>query len=66
VTPVARITWFQAQQPCKNSRKRLPSNAEWLLPNAAAQARRRIGTELKPHRQLIIRAGLRRRLEPLS
>jgi hypothetical protein len=22
-------TWFQAQQACKNSRKRLPSNAEW-------------------------------------
>jgi formylglycine-generating enzyme required for sulfatase activity len=27
--PSASITWFQAQQACKNSRKRLPSNAEW-------------------------------------
>jgi hypothetical protein len=29
VTPSAYNTWFQAQQACKNSRKRLPSNAEW-------------------------------------
>jgi formylglycine-generating enzyme required for sulfatase activity len=29
VTPSAYITWFQAQQACKNSQKRLPSNAEW-------------------------------------
>ena len=29
VTPAASITWFQAQQACKNARKRLPSNAEW-------------------------------------
>jgi len=29
-TPAAYITWFQAQQACKNSQKRLPSNAEWL------------------------------------
>lgn len=29
VTPAAFITWFQAQQACKNARKRLPSNAEW-------------------------------------
>ncbi len=29
VTPAAYATWFQAQQACKNSRKRLPSNAEW-------------------------------------
>ncbi|GIW44840.1 MAG: hypothetical protein KatS3mg077_2122 [Candidatus Binatia bacterium] len=29
VTPARFITWFQAQQACKNSRKRLPSNAEW-------------------------------------
>jgi len=29
VTPSAFITWFQAQQACKNSGKRLPSNAEW-------------------------------------
>lgn len=28
-TPSSRITWFQAQQACKNSQKRLPSNAEW-------------------------------------
>ena len=28
-TPAAYITWFQAQQACKNSQKRLPSNAEW-------------------------------------
>lgn len=27
--PSSRITWFQAQQACKNSGKRLPSNAEW-------------------------------------
>jgi formylglycine-generating enzyme required for sulfatase activity len=29
VTPAAFLTWFQAQQACKNARKRLPSNAEW-------------------------------------
>jgi formylglycine-generating enzyme required for sulfatase activity len=29
VTPSAFITWFQAQQACTNSAKRLPSNAEW-------------------------------------
>ena len=29
VTPSAYITWFQAQQACKNAAKRLPSNAEW-------------------------------------
>jgi hypothetical protein len=29
VTPARFITWFQAQQACKNARKRLPSNAEW-------------------------------------
>jgi len=29
VTPSAYITWFQAQQACKNSWKRLPSNADW-------------------------------------
>ncbi|MGH8656467.1 MAG: SUMF1/EgtB/PvdO family nonheme iron enzyme [Gammaproteobacteria bacterium] len=28
-TPSSRITWFQAQQACKNSGKRLPLNAEW-------------------------------------
>lgn len=27
--PSAAITWFQAQQACKNSRKRLPTSAEW-------------------------------------
>jgi len=29
VRPSANITWFQAQQACKNARKRLPTNAEW-------------------------------------
>jgi formylglycine-generating enzyme required for sulfatase activity len=29
VAPSMRITWFQAQAACKNSRKRLPTNAEW-------------------------------------
>ena len=29
VMPSGWITWFQAQQACKNSRKRLPTNAEW-------------------------------------
>jgi len=29
VTPSAYIDWFQAQQACKNARKRLPSSAEW-------------------------------------
>ena len=28
-TPSGNITWFQAQQACKNACKRLPSNAEW-------------------------------------
>jgi formylglycine-generating enzyme required for sulfatase activity len=27
--PSARITWFQAQEACANSGKRLPTNAEW-------------------------------------
>src|SRR5215470_7582356 len=29
VLPSANITWFQAQQACKNARKKLPTNAEW-------------------------------------
>jgi hypothetical protein len=29
VRPSANLTWFQAQAACRNSRKRLPSNAEW-------------------------------------
>ncbi len=29
VKPSAYVTWFQAQAACENSRKRLPSNAEW-------------------------------------
>ena len=29
VVPSAFITWFQAQQACANSAKRLPTNAEW-------------------------------------
>ena len=29
VPPSGEVTWFQAQAACKNSRKRLPSNAEW-------------------------------------
>jgi formylglycine-generating enzyme required for sulfatase activity len=31
VQPTNCATWFQAQQACGNSRKRLPSNAEWQL-----------------------------------
>jgi hypothetical protein len=27
--PSAHLTWFQAQAACENSRKRMPSNAEW-------------------------------------
>ncbi len=30
-TPSARITWFQAQEACANSGKRLPTNAEWQV-----------------------------------
>lgn len=30
-TPSGRITWFQAQEACANSRKRLPTNAEWQV-----------------------------------
>jgi hypothetical protein len=29
IIPSGYATWFQAQAACKNSRKRLPSNAEW-------------------------------------
>jgi len=29
VSPTVGATWFQAQQACFNSRKRLPTNAEW-------------------------------------
>jgi hypothetical protein len=29
VSPSGSVTWFQAQIACKNSRKRLPTNAEW-------------------------------------
>jgi formylglycine-generating enzyme required for sulfatase activity len=31
VHPTSCVTWFQAQQACGNSGKRLPSNAEWQL-----------------------------------
>jgi formylglycine-generating enzyme required for sulfatase activity len=31
VIPSAFITWFQAQEACANSRKRLPTNAEWQV-----------------------------------
>jgi formylglycine-generating enzyme required for sulfatase activity len=31
VHPTECVTWFQAQQACANSRKRLPSNGEWQL-----------------------------------
>jgi formylglycine-generating enzyme required for sulfatase activity len=31
VTPAAFITWFQAQEACANSGKRLPTNAEWQM-----------------------------------
>lgn len=31
VKPSAYITWFQARQACANSRKRLPSNADWQM-----------------------------------
>jgi len=31
VRPTVCVTWFQAQQACQNSRKRLPTNAEWQL-----------------------------------
>jgi hypothetical protein len=29
--PAARITWFQAEEACANSGKRLPTNAEWQV-----------------------------------
>jgi hypothetical protein len=29
LTPSANVTWFQAQQACRNSRKRLATSAEW-------------------------------------
>jgi formylglycine-generating enzyme required for sulfatase activity len=29
VLPASDVTWFQAQQACKNARKRLPTSAEW-------------------------------------
>jgi len=31
VTPSAYVSWFQAQQACGDSGKRLPSNAEWQM-----------------------------------
>src|SRR5262245_36150849 len=31
VTPSAFVTWFQAQQACANSGKRLPTSAEWQI-----------------------------------
>ena len=31
VVPGANITWFQAQEACANSAKRLPTSAEWQL-----------------------------------
>jgi formylglycine-generating enzyme required for sulfatase activity len=31
VTPSAYVTWFQAQEACANSAKRLPTNAEWQV-----------------------------------
>jgi formylglycine-generating enzyme required for sulfatase activity len=38
VMPSAYITWFQAQQACANSRKRLPSNADWQMAVAGTPA----------------------------
>jgi len=37
VLPTVCATWFQAQQACGHSRKRLPSNAEWQLAVAGTQ-----------------------------
>ena len=37
VAPTTCATWFQAQQACFNSRKRLPSNAEWQGAGAGTQ-----------------------------
>ncbi|HVN85319.1 MAG TPA: SUMF1/EgtB/PvdO family nonheme iron enzyme [Candidatus Binatia bacterium] len=31
VTPSAYVSWFQAQQACANSGKRLPTNTEWQM-----------------------------------
>jgi hypothetical protein len=31
VVPAAFVTWFQAQEACANSGKRLPTNAEWQV-----------------------------------
>lgn len=31
LTPSANITWFQAQEACANSGKRLPTSAEWQM-----------------------------------
>jgi formylglycine-generating enzyme required for sulfatase activity len=31
VTPASSITWFQAQEACANSGKRLPTSAEWQV-----------------------------------
>jgi formylglycine-generating enzyme required for sulfatase activity len=31
VVPAANITWFQAQEACANSGKRLPTSAEWQI-----------------------------------
>jgi hypothetical protein len=37
VPPSRHITWFQAQQACKSSRKRLPTSAEWQQAVAGTQ-----------------------------
>jgi len=31
VAPAAFVTWFQAQEACANSNKRLPTSAEWQI-----------------------------------
>ena len=38
VKPSVFITWFQAQQACRNARKRLPTNAEWQAAVAGTPA----------------------------
>lgn len=37
VAPSRHVTWFQALQACKNSRKRLPTSAEWQQAVAGTQ-----------------------------
>ena len=55
VTPTSSITWFQAQQACANSGKRLLTNAEWQM--AAAGTRDGSSTSCNTNSTAVVPTG---------